>query len=50
MEDSKGLRLLEQKEMTAILKEIFCDALSLGMRYNSADAGWQSVCEISVDF
>lgn len=50
MEDSKGLRLLEQKKMTAILKEIFCDALSLGKHYKSAGAGWQSVREISVDF
>lgn len=28
MEDSKDLGLLEEKERTAILKEIFCDALS----------------------
>lgn len=47
MEDSKGLKLLEQKETTAILKEIFCDALSLGKNYKSADAGYQSVWDIS---
>lgn len=42
MEDSKGVRLLEQKEMTAILKEIFGDDLSLGKHCKSAEAGWQS--------
>jgi len=37
MEDSEGLRLLEQKEMTAILKEIFLGLCLSALQ--SADAG-----------